>query len=85
MNYILFVSILAPIFNCIQVIPQLWKTYQTKKVKDLSFTTILLMITTNLLWFLHGNFIYDIPLIISGGINLLVNISLMSLYVKYNK
>lgn len=75
MNYILFVSILAPIFNCIQVIPQLWKTYQTKKVKDLSFTTILLMITTNLLWFLHGNFIYDIPLIIS----------LMSLYVKYNK
>ncbi len=77
------VAILAPIFNCVQVLPQLWKTYRTKRVKDLSWYTISLMISTNLLWFLHGYFIFDIPLLISGGINLIVNSSLMALYMKY--
>jgi MtN3 and saliva related transmembrane protein len=77
------IAILAPIFNCVQVLPQLWKTFRTKRVKDLSYYTILLMISTNLLWFLHGYFIFDIPLLISGGINLVVNSSLMLLYMKY--
>lgn len=82
-NIIYIVAVLAPIFNCIQVIPQLWKTYKTKHVKDLSAYTIILMLSTNLLWFLHGYFIMDISLLISGFINLIVNSSLMVLYIKY--
>ena len=34
------VSTLAPIVNCIQLIPQLYKTYITKSVKDLSIYSL---------------------------------------------
>lgn len=79
------VAILAPIVNSIQLIPQLYKTWRTKKVKDLSFTTILLLITTNLLWLLHGYFIMDMSLIVAGVVSITVNICLLGLYIIYSK
>ncbi len=33
------VATLVPIINCIQLFPQLYKTYLTKSVKDLSLFT----------------------------------------------
>jgi MtN3 and saliva related transmembrane protein len=77
------VAILAPIVNCIQFLPQLYKTYITKSVKDLSFYSLLLILFTNLLWFLHGYFIIDYPLIISGLINMTISFALFTLYFLY--
>ena len=37
-----FVATLAPIVNTIQIFPQIYKTYQTKSVKDLSLFFLLL-------------------------------------------
>jgi hypothetical protein len=37
------VATLAPIVNSIQLLPQLYKTYITKSVKDLSFYSLLLI------------------------------------------
>lgn len=83
--FVYTVAILAPIVNCIQLIPQLYKTWNTKKVKDLSFTTLCLLITTNLLWLLHGIFIRDISLLVAGIISVTVNICLLGLYIIYYK
>ena len=77
------VAILAPIVNCIQMYPQLYKTYTTKSVRDLSFYSLLLILSTNILWLLHGYFIYDISLIISGLISLVINSTLFILYLRY--
>ena len=77
------VATLAPLVNCIQLFPQLHKTYKTKHVKDLSFESLCLILTTNLLWLLHGYFIMDVSLIVAGVISLLVNGSLMGLYLLY--
>jgi MtN3 and saliva related transmembrane protein len=79
------VATVAPIVNCIQLFPQLYKTYITKSVKDLSFFSLLLILTTNLLWLLHGYFIYDVSLIVAGVISLIVNITLLTLYVFHRK
>lgn len=81
----LIVATLAPVINCIQLFPQLYKTYLTKSVKDLSFYSLLLILTANLLWLLHGYFIFDIPLITSGVISMAVNILLLALYMRYRK
>jgi MtN3 and saliva related transmembrane protein len=81
----LIVATLAPIINCIQPFPQLYKTYITKSVKDLSVWSLVLILTTNLLWLLHGYFIVDIPLIVTGVINMIVNITLLTLYFFYRK
>lgn len=77
------VAITAPIINSIQLFPQLYKTYITKSVKDLSYYSLLLIITTNLLWLLHGYFIFDISLIIAGVISMIINITLLALYLLY--
>ena len=79
------IATLAPIVTCIQLLPQLYKTYLTKSVKDLSLYTLLLILTTNILWMLHGYFIIDISLIVSGAISIIINIILLTLYFFYRK
>jgi len=79
------VATLAPIVNSIQLFPQLYKTYITKSVNDLSFYSLLLILTTNLLWLLHGYFIFDISLITAGVFSMTINITLLTLYFFYKK
>jgi MtN3 and saliva related transmembrane protein len=75
----------APIVNSIQLFPQLYKTYTTKSVRDLSFYSLLLILTTNILWLLHGYFIFDISLIAAGIFSMTINITLLTLYFLYKK
>ena len=79
------VATLAPTVNCIQLFPQLYKTYMTRSVKDLSLYSLLLILMTNILWLLHGYFIMDYSLIISGVISMIINITLLILYFFYRK
>jgi uncharacterized protein with PQ loop repeat len=78
------VAVLAPIINCVQLFPQLYKTFITKSVKDLSLYSLLILFAS-LLWLLHGYFIMDYPLIIAGTINTSVNVCLIALYFIYRK
>jgi MtN3 and saliva related transmembrane protein len=80
-----YVATLAPIVNCIQLFPQLYKTYITKRVNDLSLYSLLLILTSNLLWLLHGYFIFDISLIVAGIVSMVINIALLSLYFLYRQ
>ena len=79
------VATLAPVVNCVQLFPQLHKTFTTRKVDDLSFYSLVLLFTTNLLWVLHGYFIMDVSLIVAGLISMSVNLSLIGLYLRYRK
>lgn len=81
----LIVATLAPIINSIQLFPQLYKTYFKKSVKDLSLHSLFLILLTNLLWLLHGYFIFDISLIAAGAVSMLINVSLLRLYFLYKK
>jgi uncharacterized protein with PQ loop repeat len=81
----IIVATLAPIVNAIQLFPQLYKTYITKSVKDLSLYSLILILVTNLLWLLHGYFIIDISLIVAGVVNMIINLLLLTLYFLYRK
>jgi len=79
------VATLAPIVNSIQLFPQLYKTYITKSVNDLSLYSLVFILLTNLLWLLHGYFIMDISLIVAGMVSMIINIALLILYFIYRK
>jgi len=79
------VAALAPIVNCVQLLPQLYKTFTTKSVDDLSVYSLLLILTTNFLWLLHGYFILDLSLLVAGIISMIINSSLLILYFLYRK
>jgi len=81
----IIVAILAPLISSIQLFPQLYKTYTTKSVKDLSFYFLILFLISNILWILHGYFIFDISLIIAGILSIIVNAALLTLYFLYKK
>ena len=79
------VATLAPIVNSIQLFPQLYKTYITKSVKDLSLYSLSLILLTNLLWLLHGYFITDISLLVAGMVSMIINLALLTLFFIYRK
>ncbi len=79
----LAVAYLAPIINCVYQIPQLFKTIQTKRVKDISLFGLSLLLLNNILWLIHGHFIDDTPLIISTVLSLTINIPLAYFFLKY--
>lgn len=77
------VAILAPFVSCIQLFPQLYKTYITKSVDDLSINSLLLILLANILWSIHGFFIVNLPLMLSGLISMTINILLITLFMIY--
>jgi uncharacterized protein with PQ loop repeat len=79
----LLVSILAPVSSSMQLVPQLYKAYQTKSVYDLSFSSLLLFLVSAFLWLLHGLFISDISLVLSGAFTVLVSMLLLFFFFLY--
>lgn len=78
------IAMIVPITTSIQLLPQLYKSYKTKSVKDLSIYTLLFVLLNNILWLIHGYFIFDYSLIVSGILNSIITIILLVLYDKYN-
>ena len=76
-------GVLATLISCIQMIPQLYKTYTTRSVTDLSLYSLVLIFLTNILWALHGYFIADLSLLIAGFLTATINATLIVLYFKY--
>ena len=81
----LIIAILAPIVTSLQLLPQLYKIYKSKNVKDVSIHSLFLFLLTNLLWLLHGYFISDYSLIIGSGIGMFISITSLILHITYSK
>jgi len=79
------VAVLAPMLTCIQLLPQLYKSYSTQEVDDLSLESLVCITLGNLLWLIHGYYVRDTPLIIAGLFATVVNITLLRLYFRYRR
>jgi len=55
----------------------------TKSVNDLSIYSLILIFFANLFWLLHGVFIFDVSLIISGMLGMIIKIMLIVMYFLY--
>ena len=78
------IAIVAPLLNSLQQIPQLYKTYVTKHVTDLSFESLLFMFISSVVWVLHGIIIWDLSLLISASISACINMALLVLFIRYS-
>lgn len=73
------IAIIIPVLSSIQQLPQLYKSYTTNHVADLSIESLAIILLTNLLWFFHGYFIRDVTLIVSAIASILINTALITL------
>lgn len=81
----LMVATLAPITNCIQMAPQLYKTYKTKSAKDISIYSVSIILVNALLWAMHGYFIMDTSLLVASAIAFTINLLLFILVMGNQK
>ncbi|MGB7785232.1 MAG: SemiSWEET transporter [Salinimicrobium sp.] len=67
------------------VVPQLWKTWKTKEVDDVSPGMFLVLITGLALWVVYGVINNDLPIIATNGTAFVLNSLMLFFYYKYRK
>ncbi len=81
MNYIDLIGYLGSFLTSITFIPQVYKTWKTKSVGDLSLTMMLIVVTSCIVWLVYAIALMLWPVIIANGI--IGILSLMLVYFKF--
>ena len=81
MELIIIIGVLAVIVTGIRLLPQIIKSFRTKKVRDISLLWEIIGVAGSLLWLFYGYLRGDIILIIGAGV--LVISYLMLIFQKF--
>ncbi len=77
------IGLVAGICTTAAVIPQIWKAWKTKKVKDVSPGMFIVLLIGLLLWVIYGVMQNDVPIIATNGLALALNGFMLFLMLKY--
>ncbi|AZA82354.1 hypothetical protein C1637_08885 [Chryseobacterium lactis] len=78
-------GIVAGVLTSVSMIPQLVKVIKEKNVEDISLVMLLILISGLSLWVWYGVMKNELPIILSNSFAVLVNLSLLIYYLKFNK
>lgn len=78
------VGYVAATANTIELIPEVRKALYSHHLSDVSWAMLILMFCSSSLWAAYGVHLNDIPLIISGGVNATMEVTLMVLKKNYS-
>lgn len=76
-------GLVAGVFTTVAVIPQIYKAYKTKKVKDVSPGMFIVLLIGLALWVVYGVLQEDFPIIATNGLALTLNGFMLYLMVRY--
>lgn len=75
-----YIGYLGSFLSCVTFIPQVYHSWNSKSVGDLSFLMILIVITSTLVWLVYGYFVKSGPVIMANTV--VLALSLILLYFK---
>tara|TARA_R100000935_G_C2774850_1_gene139159 strand:- start:452 stop:712 length:261 start_codon:yes stop_codon:yes gene_type:complete len=78
-------GLLAGICTTIAVVPQIKKTWQTKKAEDVSPGMFSILIFGVFLWVIYGITQRDMPIIVTNGVSLALNGMMLFLMLRFRK
>ncbi|MTE26462.1 SemiSWEET family sugar transporter [Winogradskyella ouciana] len=78
------IGILAGIFTTFAIIPQIYKAIKTGKVEDISPVFLSVLIAGVGLWTVYGVFLKDYPIIITNGVSVVLNSTMLIIYLNSN-
>ena len=78
-----YVGYLAGILTVVSLVPQVLRTWRTKRTKDLSVRTFLLLITAGLLWVIYGALASDWPVIATNSGMVTLNGAILAAKLRY--
>jgi len=67
------------------LVPQIWKSWRTKSVEDISWGMLALIILNCVFWFIYGLLLYSLPLMLTNGAAFLMTMAQIALKVRYRK
>ena len=65
------------------MMPQAWQMYKTKKVRDVSWGTLILWCMNTLLWAVYSVMLPSLPMFIANGIACVISIFQIALKARY--
>ena len=77
------IGFIAGILTTVAVLPQLIKSWKTKKVMDISPFMFVLLLGGVGMWVVYGIIKNDYPIILTNGISFLLNLSMLVLMLLY--
>ncbi|MBF4515482.1 SemiSWEET transporter [Flavobacterium sp. ANB] len=85
MNLIDIVGLFAGICVTISVIPQIYKIWKTKKVKEISLLTFSVLTFGVAVWIVYGILKNDLPIIVTNSVSLFLNLVMVYFIIYYEK
>ncbi|TDO83100.1 MtN3 and saliva related transmembrane protein [Flavobacterium chryseum] len=85
MNLIDIVGLFAGICVTVSVIPQIYKVWKTKKVKQISLLTFSVLTFGIAIWVVYGILKKDFPIIITNSVSLFLNLVMVYFIIYYEK
>jgi len=83
MSDIIYIGLLAATLTTIAFLPQVIKTWKTRKTEDISLITFSILFIGVFLWLVYGLIIKDLPLIVANGTTLILVFIILVFKLKY--
>jgi MtN3 and saliva related transmembrane protein len=77
------IGLLAAVFTTSAYVPQVYKTWKTKSVENISLTMYIVMAIGISLWLLYGIFLNSLSLILANSITVVLTIIIIVFKVRY--
>tara|TARA_B100000963_G_scaffold128904_1_gene112457 strand:+ start:1546 stop:1812 length:267 start_codon:yes stop_codon:yes gene_type:complete len=75
----------AAILTTLAFLPQLIKTFKTKRAEDVSLITLIMFLTGLSSWIVYGYKISSIPILIANVITFILNLLILIFKIYYSK
>ena len=76
---------IAAALTTIAFLPQVIKTWRTKKAEDVSIVMLLMFITGLIFWIIYALQVRILPVLIANIITLILNVSILGLKLSYGR
>lgn len=83
MEYISIIGLVAGLCTTASVIPQIVKSWKTKKTADVSPLMFAILLIGIILWIIYGILKNDFPIIATNGLALVLNSVMIFCMLKY--
>ncbi|HYK46246.1 MAG TPA: SemiSWEET transporter [Parafilimonas sp.] len=84
-DIILFTGIAAGVLTAASMLPQVFKTLKTKKAEHVSPLMLVILICGVALWLVYGILKNDMPIMLTNGFSIIVNLLMLFLRWRYKE
>jgi MtN3 and saliva related transmembrane protein len=84
MSHVTFIGFMAGALTTVSFVPQVVKSYRTKRCNDLSGGMLLALTSGVVLWLAYGSFLRSAPIISANAVKLALLVAIIVMKTRYH-